>query len=441
MHPAHQARMGTVIGPTSRDVREKLRPQSSQVDRPINFGMTTPGRRRLYRVSMSSPRLSSQRWRLLADAAIAVLLLVLGLAEIWGALPSRDGAGSPLWSSLAVVISTVPLVVRRSHPLLITAVSSVALLILFVTVPIYVLFYGSFVPIAFITFSVARHGQGRAPFYGAAWQGLALVGFTVFVPHQDTGPSIVFNFGFLTMAWVAGWALAVFERRAATARRHAVDTEVAATKLAMAAVLEERTRIARELHDIIAHAVSVIVVQAGAAEPIVEENPDYVRTALETIRSTGVSALAEMRRVVAMLREADDPHLLAPQPGVNALPELIEHARHGGLDASLTLDGLVGPLPTGLDLAVYRIVQEALSNVRRHAAASSAWVELNYLPDLLHVEIRDDGLGAVIGAEPSGGHGLIGMRERAALYGGQLETSTEAGHGFTVRARLPLAAT
>jgi len=263
----------------------------------------------------------------------------------------------------------------------------------------------------------------------------------VFVPHQDTGPSIVFNFGFLTMAWVAGWALAVFERRAAAARRHAVDTEVAATKLAMAAVVEERTRIARELHDIIAHAVSVIVVQAGAAEPIVEENPDYVRTALETIRSTGVSALAEMRRVVAMLREADDPHLLAPQPGVNALPELIEHARHGGLDASLTLDGLVGPLPTGLDLAVYRIVQEALSNVRRHAAASSAWVELNYLPDLLHVEIRDDGLGAVIGAEPSGGHGLIGMRERAALYGGHLETSTEAGHGFTVRARLPLAAT
>jgi len=171
MHPAHQARMGTVIGPTSRGVREKLRPQSSQVDRPINFGMTTPGRRRLYRVSMSSPRLSSQRWRLLADAAIAVLLLVLGLAEIWGALPSRDGAGSPLWSSLAVVISTVPLVVRRSHPLLVTAVTSVALLILVVTVPIYVLFYGSFVPIAFITFSVARHGQGRAPFYGAAWQG------------------------------------------------------------------------------------------------------------------------------------------------------------------------------------------------------------------------------------------------------------------------------
>lgn len=177
-----------------------------------------------------------------------------------------------------------------------------------------------------------------------------------------------------------------------------------------------------------------MVVQAGAAEQVVEDDPAYVREALETIRTTGASALSEMRKVVAMLRESDDIGSRSPQPGLDALPDLLDAARESGLDASLRIDGAPRMLPAGLDLAAYRIVQEALSNVRRHASASKVDVSLRYAEDDVRIEVSDDGVGS---QSLSPGHGLIGMRERAALYGGRLETESNAG--FTVRAILPLA--
>jgi signal transduction histidine kinase len=373
------------------------------------------------------------------DIALAALLLALGMAEIWAPLPSRGGSGSALWSSLAVVLCTVPLVARRIRPVAVVAVIAVGLSVLYALVALYVLFYGTFVPIALAGFSAARHARGRGAYYGAGWLAVGLLAVTVFVAGQRTPGSLVFNAGGLSLAWLAGRALAVFELRAAESRRRAVDAEVAAATMAMSAVLEERTRIARELHDIVAHAVSLIVVQAGAAEPVVEENPAFAMEALRAIRSTGVGALAEMRRMVVMLREGDQPDLLSPQPGVQTLPELLAQTRASGLPATLSVEGTAGPLPSGLDLVVYRIVQEALSNVRRHAAASRAEVRLSYHPDRLCLQISDDGMGASEDP-PTGGHGLIGMRERAALYGGRLEASGAPGAGFTVRAVLPLAA-
>jgi signal transduction histidine kinase len=383
---------------------------------------------------------SSSRWRLAGDTALALVLLGLGMAEIWAALPSRSGSGSAGWTSVAVVLCTVPLVVRRIRPVAVVAVVTVGMFALYAAVPLYVLFYGTFVPLAVAAFSVARHAGARGASYGAGYLALGIVGVTIFAPGQRTPGSLAFNIGGLGLAWLAGRALAVFEERAADARRRAVESEVAAATMAMSAVLDERTRIARELHDIVAHAVSLIVVQAGAAEAEVEENPAFARDALRAIRSTGTGALAEMRRMVSMLREADEPDLLSPQPGVDGLPDLVARTRDGGLDATLTVDGTAGPLPSGLDLAVYRIVQEALSNVRRHASASRAEVRLAYHPDRLDLEVTDDGVGAVTGAPSPGGHGLIGMRERAALYGGRLETTAAPGAGFTVRAVLPLAA-
>jgi signal transduction histidine kinase len=379
------------------------------------------------------------RARLIGDAAVAALLLALGMAEIWAALPSRGGSGSALWSSVAVVVGTVPLAARRVRPVVVVAVIAVGLSALYALVPLYVLFYGTFVPIALAGFSVARHARGRGAYAGAGWLALSVLAVTVFEPGQRTPGSLVFNIGGLALAWLVGRALAVFERRAADARRQAVAAEVAAATMAMSAVLEERTRIARELHDIVAHAVSLIVVQAGAAEPEVEENPAFAREALHAIRSTGAGALAEMRRMVAMLREDDEPDPLSPQPGVEALPELLAQTRAGGLPATLLVEGPAGVLPSGLDLVVYRIVQEALSNVRRHASASRAEVRLTYHPDRLCLEVTDDGVGA--GSElRTGGHGLVGMRERARLYGGSLDASGVPGAGFTVRAELPLAA-
>jgi signal transduction histidine kinase len=367
------------------------------------------------------------------------LLLGLGMAEVWAALPSRQGSGNPAWTSLVVVVCTVPLVVRRSRPVLAIAVIAAGSFLLSAVAPVYLLFYGTFVPVALASFSVARHARGRGPLIGLGWIAVGVAGVTVFLPDQRTAGSVLFDVGGLGVCWLAGRALAVLERREAAARRTAVETEVAAATLAMAAVLDERTRIARELHDVVAHAVSVIVVQAGAAETVVEDDPALARESLAAIRTTGAGALAEMRRMVAMLRDPDDAELLAPQPGADGLSELVEHARRSGLDASLTVEGPTVALPTGLDLAVYRIVQEALSNVRRHAAASRVWVTLTYGADRLEVEVRDDGVGAAEGSAGPAGHGLIGMRERAALYGGDLDISSGAGDGFRVRALLPMA--
>ena len=378
------------------------------------------------------------RARLAGDVAVAALLLALGMTEIWAALPSRGGSGDPVWSSVAVVVGTVPLAIRRIRPVVAVAAIAVGLSVLYALVPLYVLFYGTFVPIALAGFSVARHARVRDAYAGAGWLALSVLAVTVFEPDQRTAGSLVFNIGGLALAWLAGRALAVFERRAADGRRRAVEAEVAAATMAMSAVLEERTRIARELHDIVAHAVSLIVVQAGAAEPEVEENPAFAREALQAIRSTGAGALAEMRRMVAMLREDDEPDLLSPQPGVQRLPDLLAQTSAGGLPATLQIEGAARPLPSGLDLAVYRIVQEALSNVRRHASASRAEVRLAYHPDRLCLDVTDDGVGAASDLR-TGGHGLVGMRERARLYGGTLDASGVPGAGFTVRAELPLA--
>lgn len=320
---------------------------------------------------------SSSRWRLAGDGALAALLLLLGMTESWAALPSRGGVGSPIWSSAAVLLCTVPLVLRRRYPVGVVAILTVGMFAFYAVVPVYVLFYGTFAPLALAGFSVGRHAGARGAYYGAGFLAVGIVGVTVFAPGQDTPGSLAFDVGGLGLAWLAGRALAVFEHRATESRRRAVEAEVAAATVAMSAVLDERTRIARELHDIVAHAVSLIVVQAGAAEAEVEENPAFARQALQAIRASGTGALAEMRGMVSMLRDADEPDLLTPQPGVDGLPHLVAQSCDGGLNATLTVNGTAGPLPSGLDLAVYRIAQEALSNVRRHAAASRAEVRLS----------------------------------------------------------------
>jgi signal transduction histidine kinase len=371
------------------------------------------------------------------DAALAVAVTAVGLAEVWVPFSSVQGDGSRWTASLVVVLLGPPLALRRVRPL------AVALVVLWTWPVVYsitttlILFWGQFVPMGVALFSVARYGRGREPAYGAAAGALTLLFIDLRVPLMQSPGEITFHWGVFTLVWLAGWGLRRLADRAAASLQRAVDVEVAATERTMAAILEERTRIARELHDVVAHAVSVIVVQAGAAEQVVDDDPEFVRTALRTVRSTGTEALAEMRRVVAILRETEDPAALQPPPGVGSLQALVDEARTGGLAAELVVAGRSRPLPAGLDVAAYRIVQEALTNVRRHAAASSVRVLLTYEEDAVHIEVVDDGVGPA--GSSSGGHGLIGMRERAALYGGRLETSSGAGSGFTVRAVLPVA--
>jgi signal transduction histidine kinase len=214
-----------------------------------------------------------------------------------------------------------------------------------------------------------------------------------------------------------------------------------------AARAEERSRIARELHDVVAHHVSVMTVQAGAARRILHRDPEAVQDALSTIEQMGRTALGEMRRLVGVLRTEAEPARseLSPQPGVNDVSGLVDQLRETGLQVQLWIEGESRSLSPGVDLAAFRLVQEALTNTLKHAGPQArAWVRIQYADRQLEIEVEDDGRGLVAGlARPGGsgngnGHGLMGMRERVALYGGDLRIGPRSGGGFEVRARFPL---
>jgi signal transduction histidine kinase len=206
---------------------------------------------------------------------------------------------------------------------------------------------------------------------------------------------------------------------------------------ARAAVAEERTRIARELHDVVAHAIGVIVLQARGARRSLEDEPNDARAAIDAIESTAAGALTEMRRLLGVLRAGDEEVALAPQPSLSQVEILAGKVREAGMPVEVSIVGSPRELPPGVDLSAYRIVQEALTNALKHAGPARARVLIRYGDEHVEVEVADDGSGATNGAG-GGNHGLIGMRERVALFGGELETGPRDGGGFAVRARLPL---
>ena len=214
--------------------------------------------------------------------------------------------------------------------------------------------------------------------------------------------------------------------------------------MAQAAVQEERARIARELHDVVAHNVGLIVLQAGGARSVLATDPERARTALLHVEETGRQTLAEMRHLVGILRIAETAER-QPLPRLDRLPALVEEARAAGLDVDLRIEGKAVELPAGLELAAYRLVQEALTNVRKHAPGGTAQVLLGYEPDRLRIEVLNDGepVGTVRDAAAGAagpGHGLIGMRERVQLYGGRLQVGPMTSGGFRVDAVLPVPA-
>ena len=384
--------------------------------------------------SVATVRMSSG----VSDLLLAGGLAALGLLEIWLPMESVMGDGSPVVSSIGVLWFAAHLTQRRRSPWLALAGLLVwPMLGLTQGGQMQVLFFGQLVPVMVLVYSLARHGDRRLR-WAAALGGIAFVSIAdLFIPLLREPSELLYHWASIILAYLLGNSLRVFESRARdeAVRAHVAETQ--AQEAAAAAVAEERARIARELHDIVAHSVGVMVVQAGAAEQVVEDDPAFTRAALGTIRTTGSSALAEMRRLVAVLREPTSQVDLSPQPGVGALDGLVERARSTGLEVDLAIEGDPGSLPAGLDLAAYRIVQEALTNIRRHSAATRARVRLALGPDDLRIEVDDDGPALVSSRPQPPGHGLIGMQERAALYGGRLEAAPN-GPGFGVRATLPL---
>lgn len=372
-----------------------------------------------------------------ADVVVAVLVAAVGLAEIWVPFESRSGDGSNWVSTAGVLLFATALALRRARPWW----SLVGLLVwpilgtVFGASHMHLLFLGQLVPVMILAFTIARHGRGRYLWVASA----AVVAFItladLFVPLLSEPSELIFHWTGIALVWITGRGLRVAADRAAAEAVRAHVAETTSRQQALAAISQERARIARELHDIVAHAVGVIVVQAGAAEQAVEDDPEFTRRALAAIRSTGSDALNEMRRLVGMLREADVDGALAPQPGIASLPELVESVRGSGLDVRLEVTGEAPILPAGLDLTVYRIVQEALTNIRRHSRSTSAEAALDFRDGALEIRVSDD--GPARSPEGDAGHGLLGMRERVALYGGDVEAGPD-GDGFRVRAVLPL---
>ena len=285
----------------------------------------------------------------------------------------------------------------------------------------------------------------RAPDRAAAvWLACCLAAVAIVAGAHDSA------LGFSDLAFPGMIAIASFVAGRGARGRSALAAELHEAALraeeeregeARRAVAAERRRIAREMHDVVAHSISVMVVQAGGARRILERDPERAVAAAAQIERTGREALLEMRRLLGVLRGPDQAAELAPSPTFDGLDALVTRAREAGLPVELEVEGTPRPLPAGVDLAAYRVVQEALTNALQHAPGARTTVSVHWRADALELVIADRGPGRAPGRETQGpGQGLIGMRERVALYGGDLRTGPRRGGGFEVRVRLPLEA-
>jgi signal transduction histidine kinase len=362
-----------------------------------------------------------------ADAALALLLAVVVQEEIL----TSDVTG-PKWLIVpAGLAMTVPLAWRRVAPLpallVVMAASAAAGLAAADSDAVVQTPQSPFLAEILAVYSVAAHAERRTALIGL------LVSWTALVAGEP-GDFVVMGPAWAGI-WLAGRLVRARERDAHRLRELAQALERERVDAARLAAAEERTRIARELHDVIAHAMSTIVLEAGAERVNLDEGQTSARQTLHSIERTGRQALAEMRRLVGVLRTEEDEPELFPQPSLTQLAFLIEQVGRAGLPVELRVVGEPVQLAPGLDISAYRIVQEALTNVLKHGGDARATVVVGYGDRTLEIEIADDGRG---GTPDGSGHGIVGLRERVALFGGSLEAAGLEGGGFAVRARLPL---
>src|SRR4051794_28148748 len=255
----------------------------------------------------------------------------------------------------------------------------------------------------------------------------------------NQGFYLAYNVGFIALPILLGAAVRSLRERQRELASQTVELRREREENARRAVLEERVRIARELHDVVAHHVSVMGVQAGAARRVMERRPDKTEEVLSSIEASSRQAVVELHRLLGFLRRADQPDELAPQPDLAQLPELVAQARQGGLTVELSVEGEPRPLPRTLEVSAYRVIQEALTNAVKHSGGTTATVRVGYTETMLEIEVRDDGNGGA--GQPVnnvGGHGLMGMRERVGLHGGHLRAGVTAVGGFAVHPTFPL---
>jgi signal transduction histidine kinase len=386
---------------------------------------------------------------LLADGLLAGLLAavsLVALAYAWRECDRDCDAGGA--AVVLVLATTLPLVWRRRRPLAVGLTTGLATAVYgFAHYPDLAM------PIAIGgvvgMYSVAAWGGRRAALLAG---GVAVVAVAAVMTLPRTDADVV-DAAFVSLslagAWVLGDRARVQRALAGELQERAVRLERDRAQEARRAVAAERARIARELHDVVAHHVSMMVVQAEAGPVVSERDPARAANAFDAIAATGRQALVELRRLLGVLRgDQDGAPSLAPQPGLADLPALVEQVGRAGLRVELVVEGIQAPLPAGVDLSAYRILQEALTNALRHGGPGRARVVVRYGGDELRLQVVDEGRGleSAVGRRPDdpdrrtrrSGQGLVGMRERVALFDGELHAGPGPGGGFTVDARLPI---
>jgi signal transduction histidine kinase len=379
-------------------------------------------------------------WRFFAAWGLDVLIVCAAAASAVGTLLRNDADrpdGLQLWfEALAIAVVILVLCLRRQFPFAAPAV-------VWIGCPALSLLDHQAISTQAAVFLC---GMGAAALIGGLRDGLqariglvlVLVGAAVVVYNDPThtAGNLLFTPVLFAVAWLAGFALRDRADRSQAAEDRALRAERERESAARVAVAEERARMARELHDVVAHAVSVMVLQVGAVRhrmPAASEEEE----ALRNVEQAGRTALAEMRRMLGALRQGDDLLELTPGPGLDDLQTLAGDVRAAGLDVRLHVKGEPTALPRSFDLSAYRIVQEGLTNALKHSGARRADVTVDYAPGALRLEVRDDGPGGF--AQNDGfGHGLIGIGERVKAYGGEMSAFASAQGGFVLRATLPL---
>jgi signal transduction histidine kinase len=369
---------------------------------------------------------------LVAAMAIAAMLELV----IWRDLPNAPT--TPLWLSLsAMAILVLPLFARRRFPFAAPAAYWILAAAFTFVDGLLIPFPGSLNVVGIATaFLLGNLRERRLAAIGLAIVLASIVTIVYNIPGPQPVSLLIFIPLRFVAGWVAGYALRERSEQAEAAETRAAAAERERDAAARVALAEERARIARELHDIVAHAVSVMVLQVGAVRHQLPEEQAEDREALRGVERAGRTALAEMRRLLAAMRREGEEVELLPQPGLDGLDSLLDDVGRAGLPVELHVDGQPFPLPRGVDLSAYRIVQEGLTNALKHSHATNADVTFRYRLDELEIEVRDNGQGS---ATTDGlGHGLVGVRERVKIYGGEMSAGAAAGGGFVLSTRLPL---
>ena len=370
---------------------------------------------------------SRDRWPpFVSDLApVAVLLVLFGVLQ-----PGIRESVDPTPTLLIIG----PLAVRRLWPFRVLALVAAIAVLTSVDSPM------PWIQVAAVALASYATGDGAGDRTRSALGVIAVAGLmAIGLLAQDVSSfeSLVYPFVVVVPTWLIGDV--VRSRRIEADARADRDRQAAreAEDRLQAAVAEERRHMARELHDVVAHGVSVMVIQAGAARQVVGATPDRATDSLLTIEATGRDVMAELRRLLGVLNDDGEASGIAPQPGIDQVPPLVERIRQAGLPAELKIDGTPRTLPASLEVTAYRIIQEALTNALRYARRARTIVRLSYEPDQLRLEVLDDGPADAAEASEGSGRGLVGMEQRASLAGGRLEAGPRLGGGYAVRAWLP----